>query len=662
MLDKVYGIVSLIDWGDVPPLEPDYTQSDLEVAVKFIETLMELEKAQDIGNSIWEYMILITKIFNLDTGSRGLAEAIEARRGPPKDCITGAAVIPSKGPKVGFQSSGWRLLPEDIDRNASRLRDMQASPPKFPPHRTFLLPRWARANDWVIEGGFEDVRESWYDIGDLGYSSRPIYTPLLIMREGSEGRRGSFIGYGFYGSLDQYYYPDFKHEPRTDVRFYFDIEDGIIFLWRLKQLFGLVLTRHSEPRDWVLGYLDIGVCKQQTPWSSYAMLPPSLPDREERIDPLAKGGVFDILPINTQVSSLRNCLFVLWDTTDRRGWLVDGQVAALHLLLTYLKNVPQTETFDFSKLNHIDNKTPLAAQEILKDDDNLNISIFRVFKGDEEKPEDDESSKDLVEERPLRQVVDNICSLLMDMFPASKFPAEYCKNRWGEFHKAGQKRGDIIMKGWDFERIYDSNKEKVVVHKFDKEPVWFRFAKDLKASFLFGRNLGEVIQPHDKHRCPYFTTLPKGQDYLAAGLHTIQKIVTEGTDVREKDESVARLTYHYAWERCVNPFSHAHGQGDHLDRVDSTCFPVQRPVKTPNSSNNKREFDKKLLQKRKGRLYSSQDVDDMKVVFDGDMNKESYKTSGKGDEISPKPGIIVFGKKPDGKKLRQLAQANVQQN
>lgn len=660
--DKVYGIISLIEWGDAPPLEPDYTHSDLEVAVKFLETLMQLQKTRDIGKSIWKYMILVTKIFNLDTGSRGLIEAFEARRGPPKSCAVDAARMPFGGSTVGLQAPGWRLLPEDIDKNMSILEDMQASPPKFPPHRTFLLPRWARADDWVIQGGSGEVRELWYNRGDLGYSSQPIYTPLLIMREGSEGSRCSLIGYGFYGSMDRHYYPDFKHEPRTDVKVYLDIEDGIIFLWRMKQLFELVFKRHSEPRDWILEYLDIGVCKQQTPWSSYAMLPPNLPAREERIDPWSDGVAFSLLPVNNQLSPLKDRLFVLWDTMDRRGWLVDGPVAALQLLLTYLKNVPQTETFDFSRLNHIDNKTPSAAWEILKDDANMNIFISRVFKGDEEKPEDDEASKDLVVEISLREVVHNICNLLVDMFPSSKFPAEYHKIRWGEFHKADQKRGDIIMKGWDFERIYNSNKEKVFVYKFDKEPVWFRFSKDLQASFLFGRNLGEVIQPHDKHRCPYFKTLPKGQDYLAAGLHTLQKIVTQGADVREKDESVARLTYHYAWERCVDPFSHEHGQGDHLDRVDSSCFPVQRPVKTPNSSNDKRELDIKLLRKGKGRLYSSQDVDDMKVVFDGDMNKESYKSIWKGPETWPKPGIIVFGNKPDAKKLRKLAQANLQQN
>lgn len=661
--DKVYGLVSLIDWGSVPPLEPDYTHTDLEVAVKFIKTLMELEKVRDIGEPIWKYMIMITKIFNLHTGTQGLVEALEARRVPPNGFPTGTATMPSGGPKVHLQEPGWRLLPEHIDKSISWLQGFQASPPEYPGHRTFLLPRWARADDWVIQVGPEQVRDLWYDRRDYGFSSQPMFTPLLIMRGGNEGNCGTFIGYGFYGSMDRTYNPSFKDENATTIDVHFDIEDAIILLWRRKQLFELVVRPLSDPSGWVLEYLSTGFCKRRTPGSSYAKLPSDMPARSrQRNLEQSLRALPGRVPANGEFNFLKFRLFVLWDTEDRRGWLVNGEEAALHLVCAYLRNVPQAEPFDFSKLNHFGNKTPSAAMEILCDVDNLDTSFFRVFKGDPEKPEDDESSKDLIEKKSLGEVVDDICMHLMDMNPASRFPAEYYKSRWGEFPKPGQKPGDIIMKGWDFERIYHSNKKRVFVHKFDKDPGWFRFVKDLRPSFLFGRDLGEVIQPYDRHRCPYFKTLPKGQDYLAAGLHTIQKLFSERFGRSGGPETVARLTYDYAWEHDVEPFSHLLGQGDHLDEVDSSCFPVQRFVKTPNADYNRQEKDKKLLQKRKGRPYSVQDVEDMHVVFDGDLDEATYTSAWKNKERSPKPGLVVFGNKPDTKKLGKLAQANLQQS
>lgn len=124
----------------------------------------------------------------------------------------------------------------------------------------------------------------------------------------------------------------------------------------------------------------------------------------------------------------------------------------------------------------------------------------------------------------------------------------------------------------------------------------------------------------------------------------------------ENDECVARFNFSFAWERGADPLSHPYGQCEHLDKVDSKCFPVQTRVKIPTRDDN-RETDRRLLKKQKERLYSAQDVEDMLVAGDANTtsdNKQTYR-----GEEPLKLNMIVFGNKPGEKKLKQLAQANL---
>lgn len=354
--DKVYGIISLIDWGDVPPLIPDYTQNDLEVAVRFIESIMKLREARSIGDPIRKYVIITIKLLMLNTKSRGLAEALEARRGASEDCAQGAAIMPIGGSIVLLQQRGWRLSQEDIDKNTSKLRDFQATPPKYPNTDVFFLPRWARANDWVVEIETQTAESVWYDdINDMWHYLDPTYIPLLVMREEANGRRNALIGYGFYSTLRQFKTPWFREKDHADIDIYFGIEDAIVFFWRMKQLYEL----HAHSKDWMASFLDTAVCRQQTPMSSYAVLtlPPDLPAETKR----AKLRISSEISNDTFITSwihypLRSLYFVLFDTNAGRGWLVNGEVVAVQLLRAYLRNIPQTEPFDLSRLDYLEGR------------------------------------------------------------------------------------------------------------------------------------------------------------------------------------------------------------------------------------------------------------------------------------------------------------------
>ncbi|KAK7722851.1 hypothetical protein SLS63_009125 [Diaporthe eres] len=341
--------------------------------------------------------------------------------------------------------------------------------------------------------------------------------------------------------------------------------------------------------------------------------------------------------------ALRYRFFVLWDTNDDRGWLVKGPVAALQVLRSYIKSREDDReaNFDFSKLNHINDETPSAAYDVLHDKENKKMVVFS--------PEVTESSAD-AKETTFEHVSLNVYKVLLELSKITIDTSGKTGNNIPDWFQAWVgKRWDSTVRGWDFQRICRSYEPQVFVKKFRTDPGWLELTRGLQACFLFGGSFGEIMQPRNGHCCPYFKTLPKGENYLAVGMGTIQDCVNDEGAARKATVTVAKLAPRVAWERDVNPFDHTHGQGDHLDKVDPSCFPIQRLVKIRDNGNDTNK-DKDLLIKSKGRLYSWKDVDDMNTPAE-DKNTETI-------EKPRKTGVVVFGKKPGATKLRQLAQAN----
>ena len=84
-------------------------------------------------------------------------------------------------------------------------------------------------------------------------------------------------------------------------------------------------------------------------------------------------------PYAQEVHFARNMKVVLYDTKDRRGWLVDGASALLHLTRTQLASSPYSDNdlFRIEDFNHADpNNGILAAKKALMDPKNRNMLIF----------------------------------------------------------------------------------------------------------------------------------------------------------------------------------------------------------------------------------------------------------------------------------------------
>lgn len=354
------------------------------------------------------------------------------------------------------------------------------------------------------------------------------------------------------------------------------------------------------------------------------------------------------------LAPLKDSFFVLWDTKDDRGWMVNGSVVALHILRAHLAALPPPdEPFDFYKLKHINDETPSAAYDVLTDPDNVAQLIYKVTKDVKKKPGDAQESKDEAEEEwtTLGGVVLSIIEVLKTLEQAAKTIDLPPNGHSSWFQEWYRERWSLTVRGWDFKQITDGKSTDVFVHKFDKDPGWLRLTRALKTPFLFGSDFGEILQPHDGHCCPHFRTLPKGHDYLAVGMDTIQSRINHECGYGDPKQTVARLAREIAWERGVDPFSQSHSQDKHPEKVDSNCFPVQHILTVPSFRKGK---DKDLLKEKKSRPYSWQEADD--------LNTAPKDVGKKPPDKSPKLGVVVFGKIPDEKKLKQLSQAHTPRN
>ncbi|KAI1111666.1 hypothetical protein F5Y14DRAFT_303368 [Nemania sp. NC0429] len=230
---------------------------------------------------------------------------------------------------------------------------------------------------------------------------------------------------------------------------------------------------------------------------------------------LTRPGYFD------KLDWLLTSYFIFWDQGDRKGWLVTGASALLHILCGYLKNGQERYganwLLDPDKLfNNADISNANYALNILMSERNRQLPLYTdlFVQGDEEP-----------NRRPryytLQDKINHICSILeksvdhqLDMRKSN-----------GLTIKATPKRQ---LNGWDFRDLVISA-DPCSLRVANLETVgrgWTDLARELNAVTLFGKGFGELIRPKDSThtRACRWSSVPSGSDYLVArvsDLHTI---------------------------------------------------------------------------------------------------------------------------------------------
>lgn len=111
--------------------------------------------------------------------------------------------------------------------------------------------------------------------------------------------------------------------------------------------------------------------------------------------------------------------------------------------------------------------------------------------------------------------------------------------------------------GWEFmSLVQDKNHRRKEVTIAKSSGGWVDLVNDIDALVLFATGFGEIIRPvSDLGRlCHQWRSLPKGKDYLAAGVPLLELLYSEaGSRLSRKNLSTTRLQWHRAstlFEQC----------------------------------------------------------------------------------------------------------------
>lgn len=232
--DKLYGILSILDWGDVVPPSPDYTKSDFEVALEFIQPITRIMVGKDEFVDAAKTCSDLIFLLELDERSDGVFKAIEARHGVPESFFGGPRlVVDAPYTRVRTLAKGWRVSGKPFIKHSSQSSVWKL--PGFNKSRA-MLPRWVREGDWILKPNTaaESELESW----------------LLVLRAIADGVFSPIIGQGFLSS-------GYNTGPADSIfQVYWNVEDLIV---------SVIMAGCSERS------VNHGVCKRQAPGSSYAI-------------------------------------------------------------------------------------------------------------------------------------------------------------------------------------------------------------------------------------------------------------------------------------------------------------------------------------------------------------------------------------------------------
>ena len=202
---------------------------------------------------------------------------------------------------------------------------------------------------------------------------------------------------------------------------------------------------------------------------------------------------------------------VLWDESDKRGWLINGTSGLLHIVRASLEH-DSTDKFKsefmFKKEDMQEPSEPHQADsavEILLNSKNKELKIYPE-KGDFIRFEDR---------------VDHFYNILEKIIDHQVKVA-------GQNGVKLKLRARKHLEGWDFMDLA-TDRDPFYPRVTTLQTIgkgWVDFTRSIHAITLFGRGFGEIIQPADaSNSCPRWVKLPVGGYYLAASVSDLLEIM-----------------------------------------------------------------------------------------------------------------------------------------
>ncbi|XRM40008.1 hypothetical protein ABZX51_003332 [Aspergillus tubingensis] len=234
---------------------------------------------------------------------------------------------------------------------------------------------------------------------------------------------------------------------------------------------------------------------------------------------------------------------VMWDAGAKRGWLVNGACALLHLLFASLyfnKTDPLGFAFqlDLTDIKVPENTfNPSSAMEVLLNPDNLSLKLYHAKQSE---PSEATLPPVRIQDRVNRLY--NMLEKIMD------HQAEIMGAGGGA--SLNMSRGNL--EGWDFKDL--ATQEDPLYPRLCKLGIrgksWVDFTRDIRAAVLFGTGFGEILRPVDNDQlCPYWSRLPEGKSYLAVSGYDLTDIIDRFGNPHSRP---VRLTRNLIWCNCLD--------------------------------------------------------------------------------------------------------------
>ncbi|KAL6898240.1 hypothetical protein GGI43DRAFT_423762 [Trichoderma evansii] len=234
---------------------------------------------------------------------------------------------------------------------------------------------------------------------------------------------------------------------------------------------------------------------------------------------------------------------LLWDESEKRGWLVNGTSALLHIF---------NSAFIFRERNFQESKKPFMADsaiDVLINPKNLALKLYREKHG-----------YLLLESRI--EYFYNILEKLID------HQADIAGERG--VNMADKPRR--YLEGWEFNDLAMS-RDPLYPRVASLEPrgkSWVDFTRAIHAVTLFGRGFGDIIKSPGTDICEYWAEMPKQKYYLAACVSDLSQLVK---DNHLHQDIQVRVSHDIIWHTPTSLFGTCRCKGilgqDHSDPVQS---------------------------------------------------------------------------------------------
>ncbi|KAL6699840.1 hypothetical protein J3F84DRAFT_345145 [Trichoderma pleuroticola] len=249
---------------------------------------------------------------------------------------------------------------------------------------------------------------------------------------------------------------------------------------------------------------------------------------------------------------------VLWDEKCKRGWLVNGTTALLHLSRAALKRKQEgpfkssllfeSESMEEAK----DRLTAESAIQVLTNESNMKLKIYR----DKSQYNEIVLRRGTDREEVVYEEKENFYrfqDLVDDLYNNLEKMVEYQANATNKDGVSLKCRVRKHLDGWEFDdTIKNKDCHPRVATLEAMGQGWVNLITDIGAVVLLGNNFGEIIQPSNTEAiCDRWSRMPEDRYYLGACVSDLTNIMRSHGE--EGDEHV-RLTHNTSWHNSDKAF------------------------------------------------------------------------------------------------------------